>query len=344
MIVMMMVVMGCNSGGVAGGEGTSGGEGSGAMMEVGRSAEGVFYKFIELVTDSLGLNITTGTPRDKVSRYFTELAKKIEQTIESLRGIEEQIKSSGDKHKSESVGKSNQEIEDAKNTLITLKGHIESLKDIGDANKVVEVQASQSGVTVNQAKLEVIYDALKGIVTVAVAEGIEEPKKSAVKVINTSLGGTNPENGAKVLTAGANAGGDAGLEAAAIVSAVSGKEILAAIVGSSKADATGTISSDVDGNTSALKFARGGSTASQLAKTSALAGAVSGGIALRSLVKDGKLASHSGNDSKGVEVAGVSATNKLLGAVDDVVREIVKKVFDKIKQKLGSSRNPKLTV
>ncbi len=52
----MMVVMGCNSGGVKG-EGTGGGEGrglSGAMMEVGRSAENAFYAFLELASDALG--------------------------------------------------------------------------------------------------------------------------------------------------------------------------------------------------------------------------------------------------------------------------------------------------
>nr|WP_235048019.1 hypothetical protein [Borrelia hispanica] len=54
--MVMMVVMGCNSGGVKG-EGTGGGEGrglSGAMMEVGRSAENAFYAFLELASDALG--------------------------------------------------------------------------------------------------------------------------------------------------------------------------------------------------------------------------------------------------------------------------------------------------
>ncbi|AHH13183.1 Variable major outer membrane lipoprotein (plasmid) [Borrelia hermsii YBT] len=62
---------------------------------------------------------------------------------------------------------------------------------------------------------------------------------------------------------------------------------------------------------------------------------MSGGIALCSLVKDGgKLALHSSNDNKGVEVAG--ATNKLLGAIKDIIRETVKKVFDKVKQEVDS--------
>ncbi len=45
MMLVMVVMMGCNNGGVAGGEGAAGGDGSGlsgAMMEVGRSAERAF--------------------------------------------------------------------------------------------------------------------------------------------------------------------------------------------------------------------------------------------------------------------------------------------------------------
>ncbi|AHH07209.1 Variable major outer membrane lipoprotein (plasmid) [Borrelia crocidurae DOU] len=45
--MVMMIVMGCNSGGVKG-EGIGGGDErglSGAMMEVGRSAENAFYAF-----------------------------------------------------------------------------------------------------------------------------------------------------------------------------------------------------------------------------------------------------------------------------------------------------------
>ncbi|AHH14669.1 variable large family protein [Borrelia hermsii] len=67
---------------------------------------------------------------------------------------------------------------------------------------------------------------------------------------------------------------------------------------------------------------------------------MSGGIALCSLVKDGgKLALHSDNDNKEVEVA--RATNKLLGAIEDIIREIMKKVFDKVKQEVDNTKKLK---
>ncbi|UPA19297.1 variable large family protein [Borrelia puertoricensis] len=323
-----------------GGAATGGSSLSSVLMDIGRSAENAFYSFLDLLSGTLGLRVTKDTKKSDVAGYFSSLGAKLGVASKELEEVVVKATSGVDTSDA-SKNPIKVAIDTAKATLSTLKTHLDSLKDIGDDNKVVDVTVSQSGVAANQAKLESIYDALKGIVTAATTEGIAEPKKSTVKVINTSLGGTNPENGAKVLTSGAVAGGDAGLEAATIVSTVSGEEILAAIVGSSKSDAAGTISSNVNQDTSALKFAKGGATASHLAQTSALAGAVSGGIALRSLVKDGKLASHSGNDNKAVQSAGITAVNKLLVAVEDVIKKTVKNVLKTAKDKIDEARAPK---
>ncbi len=121
--------------------------------------------------------------------------------------------------------------------------------------------------------------------------------------------------------------------------------MLESIVKSKEGDATGTIDSAVNGTTSALKFARGGSTAANFAQDSALAGAVSGGIALRSLVKDGKLASHnSNNDEKAVQSAGITAVNKLLKSVEEIIKKTVKNVLDKAKGEIDKARAPKPAV
>ncbi len=124
---------------------------SGAMMEVGRSAESTFYSFLELISDVLGFTVTTDTTRDKVGGYFKALASGIEKSIQELVEFGNKIEQSRKEGKELEL---KIKIGEAKNTLIALKGYIESLKDIGDANKVVDVQASQSGVTANQAKLE----------------------------------------------------------------------------------------------------------------------------------------------------------------------------------------------
>ncbi|AFI31999.1 Borrelia lipoprotein-containing protein (plasmid) [Borrelia crocidurae str. Achema] len=113
---------------------------------------------------------------------------------------------------------------------------------------------------------------------------------------------------------------------------------MALIVKSGEGDAA--INADVTSGTSALSFAKGSNNAGNLAKEAAKAGA--GGIALRSLVKDGKLAGHNTNsDEKTVQSAGVSAVNKLLGAVEEIVKKTVKNVIEKVKQEVDKAREPK---
>ncbi|AHH06968.1 Variable major outer membrane lipoprotein (plasmid) [Borrelia crocidurae DOU] len=114
-----------------------------------------------------------------------------------------------------------------------------------------------------------------------------------------SIGIANPENGAKVLTAGANAGGASGPKAVAIVSAVSGEEILESIVKSGEEKAV-QIGAAATAETTPLEFAKGTNNTGHLAQGAAKAAAVAGGIALRSLVKDGKLAANNNNDEKAI--------------------------------------------
>ncbi|ACH94130.1 variable large family protein [Borrelia duttonii] len=341
-ILMMVMMMGCNSGGgIKEGEGAAGGDGSGlrgVMMEVEKSAEHAFYSFIELVSSVLGLRVTADTTRNQVGEYFTGLASGIDKAMQELVKIGDKSKESVKEGKESELDKA---IASAKGILTTLKGHIEALKDIGDGNKVVEVGNNQNGVTANLDALKLAYKALKGIVDTAKTQQVEEPKKSDVTIATARVGGTTPQNGARVLAKDANAGAASGLEAAAIVSSVSGKEILAAIVESGESDAeVGGVNATA--NTSAVSFARGGQAAN-LAQNAALAGAVSGGIALRSLVKDGKLAAHNANnDEKAVQSAGITAVNKLLVAVEDVIKKAVKNILEKVKKEVDKVRKPKI--
>ncbi len=98
-----------------------------------------------------------------------------------------------------------------------------------------------------------------------------EVRDVAVKVGNN---GTDNKDGVKILatSAGKPAAGDIG-KAAAILTTVSGKEMLASIVKSNEGDAV--LGAAADANTSAMSFAKGG-TAANLAKEEAKAGAVSG--------------------------------------------------------------------
>ncbi len=310
-------------------------------MEVGRSAENAFYAFLELVSDVLGFKVTKDTKRSDVAGYFNSLGGKLLEASGELEkvaskamvGIDKSDESKNEKNPIRSA------VDAAKGVLSSLKTHLESLKGIGDGNKVVEVANNQQGASASTEELKKAYKALKGIVEVAKGQKVEEPSASDVTLAQASIG-ADAKNGAKVLAAGADAGAAVGDKAALIVSSVRGEEMLASIVNSQEGDATGN-TGQANADTSALKFARGDATAANLAKDEAKARAVSGGIALRSLVKDGKLASHDNNDNKAVQSAGVTAVNKLLVAVEEIVKKIVKNVLEEVKKEVDKARAPK---
>nr|WP_024654303.1 variable large family protein [Borrelia hispanica] len=342
MVMVMMVVMGCNSGGVKG-EGTGGGDGrglSGAMMEVGRSAENAFYAFMGLIADTLGFTAKATTKKSEVGEYFSSLGAKLGEASAELEAVARKSEGEGSKDKPIALS-IRSAVEVAKGVLSTLKGHLDFLKGIGDSSLVGEVKSdNKQGVAANTDVLKKVHHALTGIIKAAKTEGIEDLKESKLTLGQASIGGTNPENGAKVLATSANATeGDSG-KAAAIVSAVSGEEILESIVKSGEEKAV-QIGAAATAETTPLEFAVGG-TAANLAKEAAKAAAVAGGIALRALVKEGKLAAHNGNsDEKAVQSAGVTAANKLLVAVEDVIKKIVKNVLGKVKQEVDKARESK---
>ncbi|AHH11690.1 Variable major outer membrane lipoprotein (plasmid) [Borrelia coriaceae ATCC 43381] len=47
------------------------------MMEMGKSVEEVFYKFIELVSGTLGFTVDTNTTKEQVGEHFKKLGTKL---------------------------------------------------------------------------------------------------------------------------------------------------------------------------------------------------------------------------------------------------------------------------
>ncbi|UPA17140.1 variable large family protein (plasmid) [Borrelia coriaceae] len=314
------------------------------LMDVSRSAENAFYSFISLISDTLGLKVTKDTAKNEVGNYYKKLAEGIDQAIKELLLIASKtVQSDNQSGKEENLSNLNKAIEKAKQMFEKLKGCIASLESIGDNSKVGEVgSTSQQGEAANESALRKAYDALKGIVDIAMETGVKELKKSNLVLDQRSIGGSgNPENGAKVLAVGA-AGADSGPGAAAIVAAVIGEEILESIVKSEGKAVTISVAATAD--TTPLEFAMGG-TNTNLNKTVAKAADVSGGIALRSLVKGGKLASNTSNEDKvTVQAVGIDAVNKLLGALEDIIRKTINKILEKVKTEVDEVRNPKSAI
>ncbi|WP_434757282.1 variable large family protein (plasmid) [Borrelia puertoricensis] len=347
LLITLFLLLGCGSGQQSvdspngGGAATGGGTLSSVLMDVSRSAENAFYAFLELLSGTLGLRVTKDTTKQQVGDYFNNLGAKLGDASAELEQVAKKSETELDKGELNKIIRS--AVDSAKTTLNTLKNHLDSLKDIGDNDKVGEVpSANKQGASVSINELKAAYKALKGIVDTADKVGVGVLKEGNIQMNAGIIGvAATPEDGVKVLTTGA-AGAAVGDKAALIVSAVSGEEILAAIVNAQEGDADKTIGNNADQNTSALEFAKGGNNSAHLAQGAVKPSAVSAGIALRSLIKDGKLASHNANnDDKAVQAVGVTAANKLLGTVEDIIKKTVKNVLKTAKEKIDKARNPK---
>ncbi len=293
------------------------------------------------MSDVLGFKVNKDTKKEDVGRYFNSLGEKIgfaSGELEKVAG-----KASVDVDKEGVLNKGiRAAVDTAKATLSILKGHLESLKGIGDSKLVGWTESDKEGTAASQVELKKAYNALKGIVDTAGKEGVAKPEAGNTTV---KVGSANNKDGAKILaidSAGKPAAGDIS-KAAAILASVSGKEMLASIVKSTEGDADTGVGGQATANTSAVAFAKGGNGAN-LSQDASKAAAVAGGIALRSLVKDGKLAANNNDDDKVAQSAGVAAVNKLLIAIEEIIKNTVKNVLDKVKQEVDQARAPKAAV
>ncbi|UPA17155.1 variable large family protein (plasmid) [Borrelia coriaceae] len=299
-----------------------------------------FYSFLDLVAGSMGFIVTKDTPKSEVGKHFEKLAKGLEKASGKLDEVAN--KATGIDKSDSSKNLIKEAVKEAQEVLGKLKTHLESLKDIGGDSENVGVSVSQKqGVASDGPELKKAYNALKGIVDVAGKEGVSNPKagEMLLKVGN----GTDNKDGAKILATKDAPGAVVADKAAAILSTVNGAEMLESIVKSEEKDIK-ELAGNASDSTTPLEFAKGGQ-ASQLAHTDKTkAAAVAGGIALRSLVKGGKLAGHNNDDDKVAQLVGISAVNKLLGAVEDIIKKTVKHVLGTAKQKIDDARAPKPAV
>ncbi|ASJ27767.1 variable large family protein [Borrelia turicatae] len=347
-LISLFLLLSCGSGQLQAGKdgeaATGGSSLSAVLMEVVRSTENVFYSFMTLVSDVLGFTVTKDTTKNQVGEHFNKLGKKRGVASAELEEVAKKATLGVDKN---DVSKNpiRVAVEAAKVTLSTLKEHLGSLKDIGDANPIGEAASNKEGTSASIDGLNKALKALKEIVRAAKETGVPEPKAGTAAL---NVTGTDNKEGAKILSissAHKPAATDAG-KAAAILSTVSGEEMLASIVVSEEGDEE--LKKAADENTTAISFAKGGNGDFLGKAVTPKAAAVAGGIALRSLVNAGKLASGAADKNSGgkedVQAVGIDAVNKLLGAVEDIIKKTVKNVLEKVKKEVDESREPKAAV
>ncbi|BCR21442.1 variable large family protein [Borrelia sp. HM] len=315
------------------------------LGEIGKSAENAFYSFLNFISDTLGLRVTAETKKSEVGEHFTTLGTKLGEASEELEKVA--VKAATDGDKDSLLNKSIREaVEAAKTTLNTLKTHLEDLKGIGNDGEKVGVAANngsdKEGTGADGEELNKVLKAFKGIVDEA--GKVDVVVKPVVGTSTLNNGTDNITTRAKILAT--NSGGNKPTntdpaKAAAILEAVSGKAMLASIIASKENDPQ-IAGSGADGNTTAMSFARGNSVTTAAQNSAKVEEAVAGGIALRSLVKSGTLAKGAADNATGggkeVQGVGITAVNKLLGAVEDIIKKTVKNVLDKARDSKTASQ------
>ncbi|UGQ16627.1 variable large family protein [Borrelia sp. RT5S] len=286
------------------------------MAQIGTTAEKIYDAIVRLLN---GSSPTRGTKRQQVAETLKKQAEQLEATQQQVKAIKAEIsKAGGD---SKSLDKATATIEALKKAGEEMATAISDGQDIGDT------KADNEAPGIPTAEIGKFLSALKGISEAAKAEGIEMPAAGAT----TLPAGNN--DGSKVLAKGAANGGAAGdaAKAVAIVGSVTGEEILAAILKSQAGDAEVANGGDATAATTAVSFAKGISD-NNAAAAASLAGAVSGGIALRSLLKGGQLKLAQADEAPIAKQAGLAAVTKLLGAIEDIMKKTLSKVLAKVKE------------
>ncbi|AHH13381.1 Variable major outer membrane lipoprotein (plasmid) [Borrelia hermsii YBT] len=243
----------------------------------------------------LGFTAKSYTTKQEVGGYFNSLGAKLGEASNNLEQVAIKAETGVDKSDS-SKNPIREAVNEAREALGTLKGYVESLGTIGDSNPVGYANnTAGSGTTAADDELRKAFKALQEILKAATDAGVKALKTGAITL--QANGGADNKEGAKILaTSGGNPAADVA-KAAAILSSVSGEEMLNSIVKSGENDAQ--LAAAADGNTSAISFAKGGSDANLAGANTPKAAAVAGGIALRSLVKTGKLAAGAADNATG---------------------------------------------
>ncbi|ACH94177.1 variable large family protein [Borrelia duttonii] len=321
MMVVVMVMV-CNSGGVAEGE-----EGKNkylqSLVNVSNEFLNVFTSFGEMVGSVLGLNVNS--KKSDVGNYF----KKVQETVQGIKYGLNKIVADMKEEKNPNV----EATESAVKTLVenTLDKIIEGAKTaseaIGDASGLIGNVADQNGTGVAGTDVDKLVEGIKGIVKV-VLEGVGkadagDSNKASDGTARTANAGDG-EAGKLFITGNGAAGDDANskkvaTDAAKAVGGVRGSDILQAIV-------------KEGGDASKLATAQNPGSAPKDA-------VIAGGIALRAMAKGGKFANGAANSdvSAAVKGAAVSAVTKALDILTIGIRRAIDLGLKSVKEAMKTN-------
>ncbi|WP_342039195.1 variable large family protein [Borreliella garinii] len=320
-----------------------------SVIKLGNGFLDVFTSFGGLIADAFGLK--ADPKKSEVKDYFNTVAKKLEETVSSLSKLPKDNKDGGGDKKGtaagaagdaadaaggssieKAIGEISKQLSEMVKAAKEIAGAADGAENIGDVGS-----ANNKGAGGDQNSVNGIANGMKAIVDAA--GGVEK----VLKDVGEAGGGGNNNNAGKLF---AGSGGNDGAaeadvgKAVAAVNAVSGEQILKAIVdaaggaekvgaaaGAAKNPIAAAIGTD-NGNGAA--FADNG----MQNKNDKIAAA----IVLRGMAKGGKFSlADQGSDAHkaGVKSAAQSGTAKTVNALTSIIQkaaeEGLKKVADAVK-------------
>ncbi|ETZ17328.1 Variable outer membrane protein [Borrelia duttonii CR2A] len=304
MLMMLVVVMGCNSGVVEAEQGKN--KFLQSLVNVSNEFLNVFTSFGEMVGSVLGLSVES--KKSDVGKYFKTVQGTVEGVKTGLNKIVSEMKEEKNPNAEATATVVKTLVEGKLDKIIA--GAKEASEAIGDASEPIGNVAGQNGGgTVGD--IDGLVKGIKGIVEVVLGKegnaGAGDDKKAEDG--NT----VRDDNAAGILFANNNAGASAAAkksatDAAKAVGAVIGADILKAVVKDS-------------GNAVILAKHNVANGNAGNGKTDAV---IAGGIALRAMAKGGKFANSSDADvSAAVKGAAVSAVTKVLDTLTIAIRSTI---------------------
>ncbi|AHH07295.1 Variable outer membrane protein (plasmid) [Borrelia crocidurae DOU] len=317
MIMMMVMVMGCNSGGVKDAEKVFLSE----MVNLGKGFMEVFVSFGDMITGTLG--IKAETKKSEIGAYFTKIENTMKRVKEKLGKI---LEKNGNYPKvkekvEEFIGKISKIEEGAKDAASGATG--------GDA--VGNAVKNESAIAASKEAINVLVKGIKVIVGVVLKDNEGNPGF-------TKTGGEQQKTIGGLFEKQDNAGETVAAAASASIGAVSGADILKAILKSKENpdidDTDGIVKAKDASGIAVAPFKDGKKDISEAtAKKDAV---IAAGIALRGMAKEGKFAAKNEDQSENaVNGAVASAVNKVLSTLVIAIRDTVDEGLKGISEVLG---------
>ncbi|WP_025401142.1 variable large family protein [Borrelia crocidurae] len=336
-ILLVMMVMGCNSGGVGEGE-----EGKNkflqSLVNVSNEFLNVFTSFGEMVGSVLGLNVNS--KKSDVGKYFKTVQDTVEGVKTGLNKIVADMKKESNPNAAATETVVNKLVSETLDKII--EGAKTVSEAIGDASDFIGNVAAgggnnAAGVGVKGDGVENLVRGIKSIVDIVFKDKGSAAAGDGKKADALGARGENAGDAGKLFGNVGNAGAidtadnakKAAADAVKAVGAITGADILQAISeggGDAAKLAKHNVSAQVTGVASDIKDA-----------------VIAGGIALRAMAKGGKFANEKDNANNDVVTvvkgAAVSAVTKALDTLTIAIRNTIDAGLQGVKAAMKISIN-----